>query len=63
MDELMTLEEHRARHQELHRMLDELVADFINHQPRERHGFLDVTIGELMEWSFEQSKDPTPGRD
>ncbi len=48
------LESHKARHVFLHRMLDELLADWITHtggRPSEMEGFLS--------WSNEQRTDPT----
>lgn len=53
----MNKEEHKARHQLLHKELDELVADFISHNK-------DVypsrtSIMELMEWSYIQTTNPT----
>lgn len=53
----MTREEHIERHKLLHRMLDELFADFIQNHPVE-HGFLNRSIYELLEWSFKQTKEP-----
>lgn len=55
--EKMTHEEHRERHVLLHRMADELFADFIRHHPKE-HGFLDRPIKEVVEWSHKQTVDP-----
>lgn len=48
----MTKEEHLKRHEELHKSLDELVADWIRHT----NEFLCVsTVFELMEWSHSQT--------
>lgn len=55
----MTDEEHRQRHQELHRALDELAADWMAHQPRGKL-FSNSTILELVRWSFEQTREPSP---
>jgi hypothetical protein len=55
----MTKAEHKRRHEQLHRDLDELFADYIYHHPGEAN-FLDVPYKKLMEWSFEQTKNPTP---
>ena len=52
---------HRKRHQELHKSLDELLADFIAHAPG-RQG-LDNRIMDLIEWSFAQTKKPTHDRE
>ena len=54
----MTPDEHRARHVELHRALDELFADFVVHQPGSR--FLERPIFELMNWSHMQTIEPSP---
>jgi hypothetical protein len=63
----VTAEAHQQRHVELHRALDELVADWITHgpgadldrRPSER------TIMELMKWSYRQTVEPDhkPGRE
>jgi hypothetical protein len=53
----MTHDEHRQRHIELHRALDELFADFINHHPGETQ-FLDKPLRELIEWSHAQTVEP-----
>jgi len=53
----MTREEHIARHHELHRRLDELVADFIRHTDRLPS---QTSVMDLIQWSFEQTKNPTP---
>jgi hypothetical protein len=49
---------HYLRHIELHQALDELFADFIRHHP-ERTRFLDMSFRELMEWSYQQTLNPT----
>ncbi len=56
----MTHEEHKERHVELHKMLDELVTDFISHT-----GNLPskTTLMDLMKWSYEQTKNPTEKED
>lgn len=51
----MNKEEHITRHKELHKALDELVADMIEHTkmlPSE------TTVMELMEWSHRQTINP-----
>lgn len=52
----METEQHKKRHEELHKCLDELVADFIG-----QTGKLPskTTVLELMEWSAQQTKEPT----
>jgi hypothetical protein len=51
----MTKQEHIKRHSELHRALDELLADFIGST-----GFLpsQSTIMDLVEWSYRQTTEP-----
>jgi hypothetical protein len=52
----MTTEEHQKRHFELHRALDELLADFIQHtnlRPSQ------TTAMQLLEWSAKQCIKPT----
>ncbi len=53
-----TPSEHHARHYELHRALDELFADYIRHHPDDTH-FLDLTFRAVMEWSYQQTLNPT----
>ena len=52
----MTPEEHKQKHKELHRALDELLADFI-----EQTGLLpsDTSILTLVQWSYGQTIIPT----
>ncbi len=56
----MTPEEHKQRHQELHKALDELVADWIDKAPPPSRLQLpsEHTIMELMEWASRQAKEP-----
>lgn len=51
------VEQHRARHQLLHQFFDELVADWISHT-----GSLPSksTVMELLTWSAQQTRDPSP---
>lgn len=51
MNKVITTEEHRKRHEELHKCLDELVADFINKTGKRPS---KTTIFELMIWSSNQ---------
>lgn len=51
-----TKEQHKKRHILLHRMLDELLTDFIRDTGKMPSG---CKIGELMKWSFEQTKKPS----
>jgi len=48
--------EHRARHQALHKSFDELLADFIGHTQALPS---KTTIIELLEWSYQQTINPT----
>jgi hypothetical protein len=54
----LTPEEHRQRHIELHKALDELFADYIGHHPEEHH-FLDMPFRKLLDWSAQQMVTPT----
>ena len=51
-------EEHRQRHVTLHAALDELVADWLIHNPRVRPS--TGTVLDLIEWSFRQMKATRP---
>ncbi len=53
----MTKQDHINRHIKLHKCLDELLADFINHHP-DMHGFSGKTISELLKWSNQQTINP-----
>lgn len=55
MSEPLTPEQHKQRHVELHRALDELVADFITHTGKLPS---KSTLIELMEWSHKQTQEP-----
>jgi len=52
----MTPEEHKAQHEVLHKFLDELVADFVQHNPGRY--LAQTTIMELVQWSHSQTVDP-----
>jgi len=54
----LTPEEHKERHKILHNHLDELFADYIEHHPDEKE-FLQMPLINLINWSFEQTKNPT----
>lgn len=54
----MTPLEHKQRHVELHRALDQLFADYIRHHPDE-HEFTDMPLRKLIDWSHEQTILPT----
>ena len=51
----MDPEKHKERHILLHRMLDELVADYITHTEKKPSS---STMLELMEWSAQQMRHP-----
>lgn len=55
----MEYKEHKARHKELHKVLDELVADFITHNKNGEYLPSKVSIMKLMEWSYSQTLNPT----
>ena len=48
--------EHKQVHKKLHFALDELLADYIKHHPKQIE-FLSMPVKQLMDWSFEQVKD------
>jgi hypothetical protein len=48
-------EQHRQRHKELHSMLDELVADFIDKSGRLPS---EASVMELMHWAYQQTLNP-----
>jgi len=66
----LTADEHRARHVELHRALDELLACFLENHFREARGLVpeigpesvrlylpsNVTVQDLMTWSHRQTQ-------
>lgn len=52
----MNFEEHKKKHKELHKALDELSADFITHTGKRPS---QTTLIELMEWSHKQTVEPT----
>lgn len=55
----MTQEQHQERHLQLHKSLDELAADWLQHQPlNSDKRFSNTTIMELMQWSHQQTIDP-----
>ncbi len=57
----MTQEEHKERHLNLHKSLDELIADFIVHNTDKRPS--STTVMELMAWSHQQTTNPTQRED
>ena len=55
----MTFGDHKIRHEELHRALDELCADFIGQMGKLPS---NTPIYELMKWSHEQTINPTENK-
>lgn len=53
----MNREKHIERHKHLHKELDELLADFLVHNPLKSPS--ETTIMELMQWSHKQTQNPT----
>lgn len=59
----LTPGEHRKRHIELHRALDELYADYLAHNmphpgARRYSSFFPVTVNDLAAWSYKQTLCP-----
>ena len=52
----MTTNEHIKKHKELHRALDELIADYIL---TTKKGLQNTNLLQLIEWSHEQTIKPT----
>ena len=55
----MTKLKHKNRHKKLHRSFDELIGDFITHSELGKGMPSKTTVMELMQWSHQQTKDPT----
>jgi hypothetical protein len=55
-DEEMAMK-HKKRHEELHKALDELFADFIGNHP-DKTCFLQIPIIEIITWSKKQTDNP-----
>lgn len=53
----ITPDEHRTRHAELHKALDELFADYMRHHATARPS--NTTLTQLIEWSYLQTQNPT----
>jgi hypothetical protein len=51
----ITSEQHRERHVELHKALDELLADWIRHTDNRPS---QATVLDLMKWSHQQTIKP-----
>ncbi len=56
----MNEKKHMERHRELHKALDELVADWISHTEKLPSR---STVMELMQWSYEQTTKPAEKED
>lgn len=56
MKKKISPEKHQERHLELHKMLDELAADFISHTNKFPGS---TTLMEFMKWSYQQTINPT----
>lgn len=54
---LIPEKEHQARHLELHKALDELLADYLLHHPGSVPG--KIMLIQLLEWSHQQTTEPT----
>lgn len=57
----MTHAEHKRRHEEMHRSLEELLNDFLKHhrvRVFDRSLARKLTVYELMDWSYQQTLDP-----
>jgi hypothetical protein len=59
----MTHEEHKAHHVKLHANLDELLSDWLLHEPTAPNlispTFLQRPIVDLVEWSQKQMRNPS----
>lgn len=53
----LTAEEHQQRHVALHQAVDELLADYITHNPGQ--SILTIPLLELLAWSAQQTRHPT----
>lgn len=58
----LTKEKHRERHFKLHKSLDELFADYIEHHPNETE-FTQMPLIKLMEWSHKQTTNPDESKE
>jgi len=53
---VLTRDEHRARHEQLHRGFDELMADYLAHNRDALPS--NTTLMDLVQWSFKQTQEP-----
>ena len=56
----MTKKKHIKRHKELHKSLDELLADYIIHNEKRPS---ETSLIEFLEWSYKQTINPTVTED
>jgi hypothetical protein len=54
---ITTKDDHLERHKGLHKCLDELLADYLIHNPKK--GLGNTNLIDLIEWSFNQTINPT----
>ena len=54
----LTKEQHRGIHIKLHKAIDELFADYIQHHPAQTN-FIQMQVIDLITWAYEQTKNPT----
>ncbi len=55
---MMTPEQHKQRHIELHAALDELVADYITHEMTDR-SVINSPLKVLLTWAYAQTQELT----
>lgn len=55
----MNSEEHKERHNELHKALDELLADYMRHTGKLLR---EMTVSGLIDWSCQQTIEPTEAK-
>lgn len=54
----LSVDDHKQRHIDMHKSFDELFADYIRHNMEEIN-FLDIPLKKLLDWSFNQTINPT----
>ena len=55
----MTPAEHKQRHIELHKSLDELFADYISNHPDHDGAYSAMQLQQFIAWSYGQTENPT----
>jgi hypothetical protein len=55
---MITFDQHKQIHKELHRAFDELLADYLLYSEKLPS---EITVFELMKWSYIQTIDPQEG--